>query len=98
MVEKIIWRKKAFLYVRENAQYLEQEFSRQAADNFVDAVTKTIAKAAKNPETYRKATKTKSVHHINVDKNRKMFYRLSGKTLIISAFFDARQDPEKSPF
>ena len=98
MVEKIRWRKKALQFVRENAQYLEQEFSRQAADNFVDAVTKAIEKAAKNPETYRKSAKTKSVHYINIDKNRKMFYRLSGKTLIISAFFDSRQDPEKSPF
>ncbi len=84
--------------MKENAQYLEQAFSRQAADNFVDAVTKAIEKAMKNPETYRKAATTKSVHYINVDKNRKMFYRLSGKTLIISAFFDSRQDPKKSPF
>jgi hypothetical protein len=38
------------------------------------------------------------IKYIHVDKNRKMFYRLSGKILIISAFFDARQDPEKSPF
>jgi plasmid stabilization system protein ParE len=98
MVEKIIWRKKAFLYVRENAQYLEQEFSRQAADNFIDAVTKAIGRAEKNPTTYRKASKTKSVHIINIDKNRQMFYRLSGKVLIISAFFDCRQDPEKRPF
>lgn len=98
MVKKIRWRKKALQFVKENAHYLEQEFSRQAADNFVDAVTKAIEKAEKNPETYRKATKTKSVHYINVDKKRKMFYRLSGKILIISAFFDSRQDPKKSPF
>jgi plasmid stabilization system protein ParE len=98
MVEKIKWRKKALQFVRENAQYLEHEFSRQAADNFVDAVTKAIDKAVKNPQTYRKATKTKSVHYINLDKNRKMFYRLTGKTLIISAFFDSRQDPKKIPF
>jgi plasmid stabilization system protein ParE len=49
MVEKIRWRKKALQFVRENAQYLEQEFSRQAADNFVEAITKAIEKAAKNP-------------------------------------------------
>lgn len=98
MVKKIKWRKKALQFVKETAQYLEQEFSQQAADNFVDAVTKAVAKAVKNPETYRKAAKTKSVHYLNVDKNRKMFYRLSGTTLIVSAFFDARQDPKKSPF
>jgi plasmid stabilization system protein ParE len=98
MVEKIIWRKKALLYVRETAEYLEREFSHQAAENFVETVTKAIIRAEKNPTTYRKATRTKSVHVINIDKSRQMFYRLSGKTLIISAFFDARQDPTKRPF
>ena len=71
--------KKALRYVRETAEYLEMEFSRQAADNFVEAVTKAIAKAEKNPTTYRKAAKTKSVHIIGVDKNRLMFYRLTGR-------------------
>ena len=98
MVEKIEWRRKALRYVRETAEYLEAEFSRQAADNFVDAVSKAITKAEKNPTTYRKAVNTKSVHIISVDRNRLMFYRLSGKILIISAFFDARQAPEKWPF
>jgi plasmid stabilization system protein ParE len=98
MVEKIIWRKKALVYVRETAEYLEREFSFQAAENFVESVTKAIARAEKNPTTYRKAMRTKSVHVINIDKTRQMFYRLSGKTLIISAFFDARQDPNKRPF
>jgi plasmid stabilization system protein ParE len=98
MVEKIRWRKKAINYVRENAEYLEHEFSRQAADNFVDAITKAIGRVEKNPTSYRKAMKTKSVHVINIDKNRQMFYRITGKTLIISAFFDCRQDPQKRPF
>jgi plasmid stabilization system protein ParE len=98
MVEKIIWRKKAYLYVRENAQYLENEFSRQAAENFVDVISNAVRKAEKNPESFRKILKTKSVHMIKVDKNRQMYYRLVGKTLIISAFFDSRQDPKKSPF
>jgi len=98
MVKKIKWRKKAIIYVRETAQYLEFEFSEQAANNFVDSVTKAVERVEKNPTSYRKESKTQSVHFINIDKSRQMFYRLSGQTLIISAFFDVRQDPNKRPF
>ena len=55
MVEKIEWRRKALRYVRETAEYLEAEFSRQAADNFVDAVSKAIAKAEKKPDNLPKS-------------------------------------------
>jgi|GEM_PF-1980367 len=98
MVKKIKWRKKAIIYVRETAQYLEFEFSEQAANNFVDSVTKAVERVEKNPTSYLKQSKTQSVHFINIDKSRQMFYRLSGQTLIISAFFDVRQDPNKRPF
>ncbi len=98
MVKKIKWRQKALQYVRETAEYLESEFSEQAANNFVDAVDKAINRVEKNPTAYRKAPKTQSVHFVNIDKSRQMFYRLSGQTIIISAFFDNKQDPERRPF
>lgn len=98
MVTQIIWRKKALNFVKDTAIYLEAEFSRQTANNFVESVTVAIDKIVKNPQSYRKAPKTKSVHFINIDKNRQMFYRVHGKTLIISAFFNTRQNTDKRPF
>lgn len=98
MVEKVKWRKKALRYIRETAEYLETEFSSKTADNFVDSVVGTIEKVKKNPTAYRKAPNSKTVHFLNIDKHRQMFYRVSGKTLIISAFFDSRQNPKKHPF
>ena len=49
MAKKIKWRKKALVYVKETAKYLESEFSEQSADNFVDSVIKAIDKVEKNP-------------------------------------------------
>lgn len=43
----------------------------------------------------RPTKKTKTVRQINIDKYRKMYYRIEGRTLIISDFFDVRQDPDK---
>jgi plasmid stabilization system protein ParE len=98
MVTKIIWRKKALRYIKETAIYLESEFSLKTANSFVDSVMKTIEKVSKYPVSYRKAPKTKTVHFTNIDKHRQMFFRESGNILIISAFFDTRQDPRKRPF
>ena len=98
MVTKIEWRKKALRFVEGKAIYLETEFSEQAAINFVSRIEKTIEKVAKNPKSYRKVSLSKSVYFTNVDKQNQMFYRVEGDRLIISAFFDTRQDPKKRPF
>lgn len=98
MVTQIKWRKKALRSIKETATYLEHNFSFQTANSFVESVTNTIDKVAKNPKSYRKAPNTKSVHFINIDKSRQIFYRIEGRTLIISAFFDTRQNPKKRPF
>jgi plasmid stabilization system protein ParE len=98
MVTQIKWRKKALRSVKETASYLEVNFSLQTAYNFIESITKTIEKVSKNPKTYRKVPNTKSVHFVNFDKHRQMFYRLEGNTLIISAIFDTRQNPKKRPF
>ena len=98
MVTKVIWRRKASRYVKETATYLESEFSVKAAENFVDSVLKTIEKISKSPSSYRIAPRTKTVHFTNIDRHRQVFFRESGNLLIISAFFDTRQNPRKRPF
>jgi plasmid stabilization system protein ParE len=98
MVTQIKWRKKALSQIKETAAYLETQFSIPTANNFVDSVLKTVEKVSKTPKSYRKAPKSKSVYFVAIDKNRQMFYRVEGKTLIISAFFDTRQNPNKRPF
>jgi plasmid stabilization system protein ParE len=98
MVTKIKWRKKALRQIKENALYLEENFSTQAANNLVQSIYKTIERVTEHPKSHRKAPKTKSVYFVNIDKNRQMFYRVEGKILIISSFFDTRQDPLKRPF
>jgi plasmid stabilization system protein ParE len=98
MVTKIVWRKKALRQLNETAEFLQNEYSLQTANNFVGKIMKSIERVSKNPDSYRKAPRTKSVYFINFDKHKQMFYRIEGKTLFISAFFDTRQDPSKRPF
>jgi plasmid stabilization system protein ParE len=98
MVNQIKWRKKALRSIKETAEYLELNFSLQTANNFVESITKTIDKVSKNPQTFRKVPNSKSIHFVNIDKSHQLFYRMEGRTLIVSAFFDTRQSPKKRPF
>ncbi len=98
MVQTVIWSKRAERLYMEMLEYLATEASYQAADNFDKAVRKTIEGLILNPGSGRPATKSQTIRFVNVVKHRQMFYRLSGKTLHIVAFFDVRQHPDKRPF
>ena len=95
MVQKIIWNKTAQRSFDQIMNYLHDEISRQTAEKFFHLVYHRIGQLTNQPYIGRPAQKTKTVRQINIDKYRKMYYRIEGRTLIISDFFDIRQDPEK---
>ena len=78
------------------ASYLEENFSKQAADNFVDTVSEKIDWVSKFPTVGRIAPKRKTVRFILAGKNRRLYYRIDGATIIISHIFDTRQHPDKN--
>ncbi len=98
MVKRVIWRKIADRSFDKIAFYLHDNFSLQVAHNFTKLVYDKIDKLEKQPHSGAKVSGTKSVRYVNFGKHYQMFYRIDGKTLIISYFFDTRQDPFKRPF
>ncbi len=98
MVKKIIWRKTADKSFDRIVFYLHEKFSYQVAHDFAKIVYDKIDRLEQQPYIGPKVSKTKSVRYINFAKHYQMFYRVDGKTLIISYFFDTRQDPSKRPF
>ncbi len=98
MVTTVIWRRKAILRVEETALYLENEVSLKSAENFIKSVYDTIDKVKAHPSRGRKVSIQKVIQFINIDKNKQLFYRVSGKELIILDVFDVRQHPDKRPF
>ena len=89
--------KKANQRIYAIASYLEDEYSFQAAQNFVQNVYKTIDKVTKHPTRGRKVPKSNTLQFINIDKHRQLFYRVHGTRLSIVDVFDTRQDPDKRP-
>jgi plasmid stabilization system protein ParE len=98
MVQKIIWNKTAQRSFDQIINYLHDEFSSIMAEKFFMLVYHRIGQLTNQPYIGRPAKKAKTVRQINIDKYRKMYYRIEGRTLIISDFFDIRQDPEKERY
>lgn len=95
MVKQIKWNKKAVADLNGIALYLEENFSFQTAQNFVDQIYEKIEVICKYPTMGRKAPKRKTVRFILVGKHRRLYYRKEGGTLVISSIFDTRQNPDK---
>jgi plasmid stabilization system protein ParE len=98
MVETVIWSKRAERLYMEMLEYLATEASYQAAENLDKTVRKTVEGLKRNPGSGRPTLKSKTVRYLNISKYKQIFYRQSGKTLHIVAFFDVRQHPQKRPF
>jgi plasmid stabilization system protein ParE len=98
MVQTIIWNKKAQNSFDQIMNYLHDEYSKNTAEKFFMLVYHRIGQLTNQPYIGRPTKKTKTVRQINVDKYRKMYYRIEGRTLIISDFFDVRQDPAKERY
>ena len=97
MVTKIIWNKAASKTFDNIADFLVDQYSLQSAENFATAVYEKINYIAKYPFVGRAVQGTKSLKMLNFCKHYQIYFRVQGKTLFISDFFDARQDPKKRP-
>lgn len=98
MAKRIIWTKRATREIREMISYLKVNQSYQAAENLLDEINKRILFLERFPESGRKSKKAKTIRFVPVGKHRRMFYRVHGNKIIVSWFFDTRQDPSKSIF
>ncbi len=98
MVTKIIWNKAASRTFDNITTYLVDNNSLQGAQNFAASVYEKIDYLVKYPFIGRKVKGTKSLMMVNLSKYHQMYFRVHGKTLFISDFFDTRQDPKNRPY
>jgi plasmid stabilization system protein ParE len=98
MVQKVIFTKTAERGFYEIATFLEENASLSAAQKFANNVDTKLERIREHPFIGRPSSKAKTVRKINISKNIQMMYRVVGKTLVISNFFNTRQDPNKSRF
>ncbi len=78
--------------------YYDKQHSFQTAQKFIKAVDSKIELLKKQPLIGRKVLTMKTIRFIIVDDKRRMYYRVHGSTIFITAFFDTRQNPNKRPY
>ncbi len=98
MAKRIEWSQKAIRALNYNIMYLKNEVSFASAENFVKAIQQRIEQVEKHPTMGRKAPNRKTIRFVLVGKNYRLYYRLHGSTLYITALFDTRQTPDKRPY
>ena len=98
MGAKVIWSNLAQKEFYAIITYLEINASEQAVEKFYRIVEDKLDVLEKYPESERLVEVSKHVRVVNLDKYRQMVYRIKGKSIYISHFFDMRQDPKKRPY
>jgi toxin ParE1/3/4 len=98
MAKRIEWSDKAIERLSQTIKYLKLEVSHTAAANFADLIDKRIEFIEKHPTSGRKVANRKTIRFILVGKHYRLYYRVHGSVLYITALFDTRQDPSKRPY
>lgn len=93
MAKSVKWNKKALDTFYKTALFLENEFSKTAADNYVRSIMDKIEVLRKYPTLGRKVKNRKTIRFVLIGKHRRLYYRVQGKQLIIASLFDTRQNP-----
>ena len=98
MVTRVEWTDTALNRYREIIFFYIQHDAKKAAIQFEKDVFSKIDRLKEYPNIGRQSKKFKTVRLINIDAKRQMAYRVKGKTMYISNFWDMRQDPKNRPF
>ena len=93
MVKRIEWSDKAIRALSYTIKYLKSEISEASAERFVQLIKHRIEQVEKYPTMGRLAPKRKTVRFVLVGKNHRLYYRVHGSILYITALFDTRQSP-----
>ncbi len=82
----------------ELVDYYDEQHSFRTAQKFIQTVDSKIELLKNQPLIGRKVPTMKTVRFILIDDNRRMYYRVHGTIIFITAFFDTRQNPNKRPY
>ena len=98
MVKRIEWSQKAIKVLSATIKYLKLEVSFSSSEKFVQLIQHQINRIEKYPNIGRKVKNRKTLRFVLVGTNHRLYYRVNGTILYITAIFDTRQSPNKEPY
>ncbi|MBS1597632.1 MAG: type II toxin-antitoxin system RelE/ParE family toxin [Bacteroidetes bacterium] len=80
------------------AYWLESEWSKKVADNFVKKLSEKVQRLIISPYAGSPTRKDKNIRKLSVDSHYKIYYKVSGYTITIIALFETSQDPKRNKY
>jgi plasmid stabilization system protein ParE len=97
MALEIKWSKTANNDLYRITTYLEQYLSEDNLISFIDSVFKCLDQIAAFPEIGIIENKQKKMRSFLINKNCRVFYRITDIEVILLAFIDTRSNPQNRP-
>jgi plasmid stabilization system protein ParE len=98
MAYKIIVKKRFTNKVQKVLAYLEKEWSYKVASDFLVKIDRRIDLLTKQPYAGAPSVKIKDVRGLLVTRHNKLYYKITGNTVIILNMYDTRINPKKNPY
>jgi plasmid stabilization system protein ParE len=95
MDRKIVVSKTAEKKLNKLFLYLEEEWSLQVKQEFVEKLDNSIAIIKKQPKVFPVSSKEKNLRKCVITKQTTLFYRFDSKKIYILTIFDTRQHPNR---
>jgi len=98
MAYKIIVKKRFTNKVQKVLAYLEKEWSKKVAGEFLLKIDRRTELLSKQPFVGAASSRIKDVRGLLITRHNKMYYKVKGKIVIILNMYDTRMNPRKNPY
>ena len=98
MAYKIIVKKRFTNKVQKVLAYLEKEWSKKLAGEFLLKIDRRIDLLSKQPFAGAASAKVKDIRGLLITRHNKMYFKVKGKMVIILNMYDTRMNPKKNPY
>mgnify|MGYP001489681139 CR=1 FL=1 len=98
MAYKVVWLKRSIKKLEKIVYYLENNWSKRVALEFLDKINYKVFVISKNPQIGMRSEKKDKVRKILITKQIYLFYTVSNDKIKILTLFDNRQNPGKLRF
>lgn len=98
MAYKIIVKKRFTNKVQKVLTYLEKEWPKKVAAEFLLKIDRRIELLSKQPYAGAASIKIEDVRGLLITRHNKLYYKIKGKTVTILNMYDTRMNPKKNPY
>ncbi|MBI1780140.1 MAG: type II toxin-antitoxin system RelE/ParE family toxin, partial [Sphingobacteriales bacterium] len=97
MAYEVVLKKRFTTKVLKLLSYLDKEWLQKTAADFLHKLDRRIEQLQKQPYAGRESSKIKNIRGVLITRHNKMYYKITGKKIIILNIYDTRKKKKKNP-